>query len=145
MEVKKERRGRPALGINEVVTKKELTYFEYSSQKVRDQGYKITYFYDVNKNSNSPYKTEIVEPAIKGRKPNFTAEKNKAYNNQPVVMVFKSSNRKNAKTKMKVWYNQNIDYILTAPSLPGIPETAEILEVNVGESFIDKNKLKYNI
>ncbi len=72
-------------------------------------------------------------------------EKGKAYNKQPVVMVFKTSNRSNAKTKMKIWNNENIDYIISAKSLPGIPETAEILELGVGESFIESYKLKYSL
>jgi hypothetical protein len=40
-------------------------------------------------------------------------EKGKAYNKQPVVMVFKTSERSNAKTKMKVFANENIDYIIS--------------------------------
>jgi hypothetical protein len=64
---------------------------------------------------------------------------------QPVVMIFKTSNRSNAKTKMKIWKNENIDYILTAPKLPGIPDKAEILELGVGESFIKKYQSKYNL
>ena len=63
----------------------------------------------------------------------------------PVVMVFKTSNRSNAKTKMKVWKNTNIDYILTQDKLPGVPDKAVILELGVGESLIEKYKLKYNL
>ena len=33
-------------------------------------------------------------------------------------MVFKTSNRSNAKIKMKVWKNTNIDYINSAAKLP---------------------------
>jgi hypothetical protein len=66
------------------------------------------------------------------------------YGKSPVVMVFKSSNRSNAKTKMKV-FNKNIDYIISAKKLPGVPETAEIVELAVGKSFIDKYKQKYNL
>jgi len=73
------------------------------------------------------------------------ADKGKAYSGQPVVMVFKTSERSNAKTKMKVWNNENIDYILTAPTLPGVPDNAVILEIAVGESFIDNFKLKYSL
>ena len=64
--------------------------------------------------------------------------------NSPVVVVFKTSNRSNAKTKMKV-INKNIDYVLTSKKLPGIPQIAEWLEVGVGRSFIDKYKQKYNL
>ena len=60
-------------------------------------------------------------------------------------MVFKTSNRSNAKTKMKVWRNTNIDYVISTNKLPGVPENAIILELSVGEGFIDSYKLKYNL
>jgi len=60
-------------------------------------------------------------------------------------MVFKTSNRANAKIKMKVWSHENIDYIISAPSLPGIPDTAVILETAIGESFIELFKSKYSL
>jgi hypothetical protein len=46
---------------------------------------------------------------------------------------------------MKVWNNENIDYIISAKSLPGVPDNAIILELAVGESFIDSFKSKYNL
>ena len=60
-------------------------------------------------------------------------------------MVFKTSNRSNAKTKMKIWKNENIDYILTAPKLPGVPDNAEILELSVGAGFIEKYQSKFSL
>ena len=60
------------------------------------------------------------------------------------VIVFKTSNRSNAKTKMKV-INKNIDYVLSAKKIPGIPDIAEWLEIGVGNSAIDKYKQKYNL
>ena len=45
---------------------------------------------------------------------------------------------------MKV-INKNIDYVLSAKKIPGIPEIAEWIEVGVGTSFIDKYKQKYNL
>jgi hypothetical protein len=60
-------------------------------------------------------------------------------------MVFKTSNRSNAQTKMKVWNNENVDYIISAPSLPGVPETAIILELAVGEGFIEIYRNKYSL
>ena len=60
-------------------------------------------------------------------------------------MVFKTSNRSNAKTKIKVWNNENVDYILTAKKLPGVPEKAEILGVGVGPSFVEYYTKKYNL
>lgn len=107
-------------------------------------GWRMTWYYDKSKNTNGPYKTEMVWP--KGHKhEKVKAEKGKAYNNQSVVMVFKTSDRSNAKTKMKVWSHENIDYIISAPSLPGVPDSAVILECGVGEDFIQKYKLKYKI
>ena len=46
---------------------------------------------------------------------------------------------------MKVWKNENIDYILTAPKLPGVPDKAVVLELGVGESFIKFWQSKYNL
>ena len=107
-------------------------------------GWKMNWYYDKSKNSNGPYKTEISYP--KGYKhEKFKADKGKAYNNQSVVMVFKTSDRSNAKTKMKVWSHENIDYIISATSLPGIPNTAIILETAIGEGFIEFFKSKYSL
>ena len=60
-------------------------------------------------------------------------------------MVFKSSNRSNARTKIKVWRNTNIDYINSAAKLPGVDKNAVIMELAIGESFIEKYKQKYNL
>jgi hypothetical protein len=67
----------------------------------------------------------------------------------PTVLVFKTSNRSNAKTKMKVYKTKNIDEVidgLEAGNLPGVPSKvtdSEILELSVGSSFIEKYKEKY--
>ena len=107
-------------------------------------GWRMNWYYDKSKNSNGPYKTEISYP--KGYKhEKFKADKGKAYNNQSIVMVFKTSDRSNAKTKIKVWSHENIDYIISAPSLPGIPNTAIILETAIGEGFIEFFKSKYSL
>ena len=54
----------------------------------------------------------------------------------PVVVTFKTSNRSNAKTKVKVIRNRNIDEVLDKKTkIPGIPEKAVILEIGVGKSF----------
>tara|TARA_R110002012_G_scaffold77345_1_gene196356 strand:- start:702 stop:914 length:213 start_codon:yes stop_codon:yes gene_type:complete len=66
------------------------------------------------------------------------------YPKLPVVLVFKSSNRKNAKTKMKVFKNKNID-IVNGKKMPGVPDNAVILELAIGESFIDTYKQKYKL
>ena len=139
---KTERRGRPAELPSVVLEKFERTFYEVPTKP--ELGWKMTWHYDINKTANGPYKTEVTYP--KGHKhEKVKAEKGKAYNGQPVVMVFKSSERSNAKFKMKVWNNENIDYIITAPTLPGVPDSAIILEIGVGESFIDSFKSKYNL
>jgi hypothetical protein len=100
--------------------------------------------FDRSKSANGPYSWESIPP--KGfRQPKFKPEKGKAYGKQPVVLVFKTSNRSNAKTKIKVFKNENIDYILSADKLVGVPTTAEIIDIGVGISFVDKYKQKYNL
>ena len=64
----------------------------------------------------------------------------------PTVLVFKTSNRSNAKTKMKVYKTKNIDEVidgLEEGNLPGVPKKAEILELALGNLFIKKYKEKY--
>ena len=142
MTEKTERRGRPAETPYVQPEKWTREYYEVPTKP--ELGWKMTWFYDINKSATGPYKTEITYP--KGYKHDpVKVEKGKAYNKQPVVMVFKTSERSNAKTKMKTWWNENVDYILTAPSLPGIPDTAVILELGVGETFIDSFKSKYSL
>ena len=41
--------------------------------------------------------------------------------------------------------NKNIDYVISAKKIPGIPETAEWIELGTGTSFINKYKQKYNL
>jgi hypothetical protein len=139
---KTERRGRPVETPIEPRQKWELTCYEVPSKP--ELGGKTTYYFDLSKNAYGPYKTEITYS--KDYKHDVVKpEKGKAYNKQPVVMVFKTSNRSNAKVKMKVWNNENIDYIISAKSLPGIPDTAEILELGVGESLIESWKSKHSL
>ena len=139
---KTERRGRPTEVPAVVLEKFERTFYEFANEQYQKDGRKTTWFYDKSKNSNGPYKVEVTYP--KGYKhEKFKAEKGKAYNGQPVVMVFKTSERSNAKTKMKVWNNENIDYIISAPTLPGVPDNAIILELAVGEGFINLFHQKY--
>jgi len=100
--------------------------------------------FDRSKSANGPYSFENIPP--KGfRQPKFKPEKGKAYGKQPVVLVFKTSNRSNAKTKIKVFKNENIDYIISADKLVGVPTTAEIIDIGVGISFIERYKQKYSL
>ena len=107
-------------------------------------GCRSVWHYDRSKFDRGPYKTEHWEE--KGfRQPKFKADKGKAYGKQPVVLVFKTSNRSNAKTKIKVFKNENIDYILTTDKLIGVPAKAEIVDIGVGISFVERYKQKYNL
>ena len=134
-------RGRPTEN-DEIRTVYEQVFQEYPSKP--ELGETAIWYYDKDKAPNGPYKTVVTFP--KGVKyPNPKIEKNKAYGKMPVVMVFKTSDRSNAKIKMKVWKNTNIDYIASQQKLPGIPEKAIILHTAIGESFISKYKLEYNL
>ena len=64
------------------------------------------------------------------------------------VLVFKTSNRSNAKTKMKTYKTKNVDEIIDAlenGTLAGVPKNAEILDIGIGESFIEKYKKKHDL
>lgn len=66
--------------------------------------------------------------------------------NAPIVMVWKTSERSNAVTKIKKFNGYHIDYILSAHSkLPGVPENAIILELGIGRKFYDIWKAKYKL
>jgi len=137
-----ERRGRPSEKPAPIKEKWEMVVEQYPSKP--ELGHKTTCYYDMSKSSTSPYAMKTTYP--KGYKQNkFKPEKGKAYGKLPVVIVFKTSDRSNAKTKMKVFANENIDYILSAPKLVGVPEGAPILECGVGRSFIEKWKSKYSL
>ena len=137
-----ENRGRPKETPQEIKEKWTQTFYEVPSKP--ELGCTYIWHYDNSITKNGPFKTETKYP--KGWKaPKIKAEKGKAYAKQPVVMVWKTSNRSNAKTKIKVWKNENIDYILTTDKLPGVPTTAVVLEVGVGASFIEKYQSKYNL
>ena len=66
------------------------------------------------------------------------------YIKQPVVVVFKSSSRSNATTKMKVIRNKNIDQV-NEEKILGISDKAVVIELGVGEYFIERWKRKYNL
>mgnify|MGYP003654916016 FL=1 len=137
-----ERRGRPSETPAPIKEKWEMVVEQYPSKP--ELGHITTCYYDMNKSTTSPYAMKTTYP--KGTKHNkHKPEKGKSYGKLPVVLVFKSSNRSNAKTKMKVFNNENIDYILSAPKLVGVPSNAIILECGVGRSFVEKWKVKYNL
>ena len=134
-------RGRPSENI-ERKTKYTLEFFDYPSKP--ELGGRSVWHFDDKKSKNGAYKVEQFFPKDK-KNEKIKIEKGKAYGKMPVVMVFKTSNRSNAKTKIKVWNNENIDYITSAKKLPGVPKNAIILEVGVGPSFIKQYQEKYNL
>ena len=66
------------------------------------------------------------------------------YHKDNVTIVFKTSNRSNAKMKMKTFRNKCIDDILDK-KLPGVPDNAVIVEIGMGDRFEQKWKTKYNL
>jgi hypothetical protein len=66
------------------------------------------------------------------------------YHKSDVTIVFKTSNRSNAKTKMKTLRNKSIDDVLDR-KIPGVPDTAVILEMGIGPEFQRQWKQKYKL
>lgn len=124
-----ENRGRPS----ENVVKLDKWVLETEDQ---------TWYFDRLKSPNGCYK--VINKFEPGRSAKPKIDQRMYHKNIPTVVVFKTSNRSNAKIKMKI-INKNIDYVLGAKKLPGIPDIAEWLEVGVGRSFVDKYKQKYNL
>ena len=134
-------RGRPSENI-ERKTKYTLEFFDYPSKP--ELGGRSVWHFDDKKSKNGAYKVEQFF-SKDGKNEKIKIEKGKAYGKMPVVMVFKTSNRSNAKTKIKIWNNENIDYIASAKKLPGVPKNAIILEVGVGSLLIKQYQEKYNL
>ena len=67
------------------------------------------------------------------------------YHKDLISVVFKTSNRSNANTKMKTYRNKSIDDILDAAKLVGIPDKAVILEIGMGEQLEKQYRKKYNL
>ena len=69
-----------------------------------------------------------------------------SYPKAPIVIAFATSNRSNAKNKIKVVRNRTIDDLIDCNYvIPGIPAKSVIKEVGMGEIFIERYKKKYNI
>ena len=62
----------------------------------------------------------------------------------PVVVVWKASKHGRSKPKIKVFKTKHVDDILTK-KMHGIPESAIILDVGVGKSFIETYKKKHKL
>ena len=68
-----------------------------------------------------------------------------SYHKDLVTIVFKTSNRSNANTKIKTYRNKSIDDILDARKLVGIPDKAVILEIGMGQQLEKQYRKKYNL
>jgi hypothetical protein len=69
-----------------------------------------------------------------------------SYPKIPIVIAFATSNRSNAKNKIKIVRNRSIDDLIDCNYIiPGIPAKSIIKEVGMGEIFIERYKKKYNI
>jgi len=125
-----------------VLDKWVMTSYEYPNKP--EIGNKSVWYFDRSKNPNGCYRVDHT-PAKGELHPKVKVNKTQTYGGLPVAMVFKTSKNSNAKTKIKVWNNTNIDYILTQDKLPGVPEKAVILELGVGENNIKTWKSKYSL
>ena len=115
----------------------------YTQEMKNSEGGKMIYKFDLNKFPNGAYSVEYFPPKQYTPKPVFDLNQ-RTYSKAPTVMVFKSSDRSNAKVKMKI-FNKNVDFVNMAKKLPGVPNNAIILELGVGESFITVWKKQYNL
>ena len=115
----------------------------YTQEIINSEGSKMVYKFDLNKFPNGAYSVESIPAKHQTPKPVYDLNQ-RTYSKAPTVMVFKSSDRSNAKVKMKI-FNKNVDYVNMAKKLPGVPDTAIILELGVGESFITMWKKQYNL
>lgn len=124
-----------------ILDKWVLTTYEIPTKP--ELGSKSVWHFDRSKNPNGCWKVDHT-PAKNEQLPKIKVSKNQSYGS-PVAIVFKTSKNANAKTKIKVWNNTNIDYIITQDTLPGIPSKAVILELGVGERLIETWKSKYSL
>jgi len=62
-----------------------------------------------------------------------------------ISIVFRTSNRSNARTKIKTFRNKCIDDVLKQKKIVGIPENAIILEIGMGKRLEEKYRKKYKL
>ena len=68
-----------------------------------------------------------------------------SYHKDTISIVFKTSNRSNAKTKIKTFRNKSIDDIVDAKRIIGIPDNAVILEIGMGKMLEEQYRKKYKL
>jgi hypothetical protein len=67
------------------------------------------------------------------------------YHKDTISIVFKTSNRSNARTKIKTFRNKSIDDIVDAKRIIGIPDNAVILEIGMGKQLEEQYRKKYKL
>lgn len=67
------------------------------------------------------------------------------YHKSTITIVFKTSERSNARTKIKSFRNKTIDDILDAKHIIGIPDNAVILEMGIGKELEEQYRKKYKL
>jgi len=67
------------------------------------------------------------------------------YHKDLITIIFKTSDRSNAKTKIKTFRNKSIDDILDAKRIIGIPDSAIILEMGMGPYLEQQYRKKYKL
>ena len=68
-----------------------------------------------------------------------------SYHKDLITIIFKTSDRSNAKTKVKTFRNKSIDDILNAKRIIGVPETSVILEMGMGKQLEQQYRKKYKL
>lgn len=131
------KRGRPEQETIVSPTKYSIEYIENNSS-----GDIIhRWDYNLNKYNRGPVNTEVIYP----KNYDFGKPKkldNSRYINEPIVMVYKTSERSNARYKLKVWMNKNIDQILRGKGI-GVNEDMIVIELGIGNQLIEEYKQKY--
>ena len=67
------------------------------------------------------------------------------YHKDIITIVFKTSARSNARTKIKTFRNKSIDDIVDAKRIVGIPDNAVILEIGMGKQLEEQYRKKYKL
>ena len=67
------------------------------------------------------------------------------YHKDTISIVFKTSNRNNARVKIKTFRNKSIDDIVDAKRIIGIPDNAVILEIGMGKQLEEQYRKKYKL
>lgn len=67
------------------------------------------------------------------------------YHKDTISIVFKTSNRSNARVKIKTFRNKSIDDIVDAKRIIGIPDNAVILEIGMGKMLEEQYRKKYKL